>query len=974
MSTELAKLTATFFYLNELQKLNMVTPSIARPYPKTPIDDERLIYHKCNRKIQQLRMDNIKAQIAVLSMENLSICRKTLLREKQRFRRKIEFYKRKYQPESSVTINARNHSNSHRKRKRTKNSRERYSSRKYRKRLKEFSENPDQRTVVNLSSTDIPLGDLFALEIGHGFVPTPNNKFKEEGTLILEGFRFMDRIGVADSQLSRENRNINRNRESNTSAQVPVSPAVIIATRNDEHVEQFVRDSSVAFKLKSYQPKEMDLSSAATKLVKKEFEELNTVTINSLKMKTNRKFNLPKAARNSIKKLKYLVKDKIIDIRRVDKGQLILIIDYEQRICAEQLNISTIAVLSEAQQSNWAENKEFVEKNLKKLYSEKFVSKEELHAVTGLLAGGVIGTLRNADNSIKFTRALNNSELFAKQTTPYVYPLFKAHKLPKLELLRIPPNEVAARIPSRLVVGMSSCQLSRAQIWLEHLLTPLSIIYGASEHIKDSSDFLKHLEDIKEAGRNEEWDWDNMVLFSVDIKALYPSIKFEFLVLALNHCFDKHTDWSNNVKIHLVELILYTLENQQIYWEHNFYTLRQGIPTGGKHSVPLANILLTFIMIYTFETNNEFKQEFSNIIKIWKRFIDDCFGILDGSINEFQLWFNKLKQVFFTYGLELTCDTESHELVNDTFVEKTTKVLTFLDIDIFKDSGTIHTKEHRKDTSVNSYVSINSAHPRHTFAGIVKSQLFRLRNLCSRNSDFKEAVENLKIRCLRSGYSVNMVQGILSQADALERTLVQNRVNMQENPKICIRLVVLTGTPYEQNYINFAKRMNLILASQKLKIEVVRSTSPTVGQLLFNNNNKSSIIQECRTNNCVVCVNDLQNKSGLLRSTVTGTEYRINNNLTCNEGGIYVINAKCNGQYTGKTISNGNRCQYHFNTNTTAISDHKRDCNQCEGLDSYIVTYVENYLNRGKYSLSEREMLWNTRIKGIINEQKTLRS
>ena len=133
---------------------------------------------------------------------------------------------------------------------------------------------------------------------------------------------------------------------------------------------------------------------------------------------------------------------------------------------------------------------------------------------------------------------------------------------------------------------------------------------------------------------------------------------------------------------------------------------------------------------------------------------------------------NKLKQVFFTYGLELTCDTESHELVNDTFVAKTTKVLTFLDIDIFKDSGTIHTKEHRKDTSVNFYVSINSAHPRHMFAGIVKSQLFRLRNLCSRNSDFKEAVENLKIRCLRSGYSVNMVQGILSQADTLERTLI----------------------------------------------------------------------------------------------------------------------------------------------------------------------------------------------------------
>ena len=38
--------------------------------------------------------------------------------------------------------------------------------------------------------------------------------------------------------------------------------------------------------------------------------------------------------------------------------------------------------------------------------------------------------------------------------------------------------------------------------------------------------------------------------------------------------------------------------------------------------------------------------------------------------------------------------------------EKETKVLTFLDMDIFKADGTIHSKEHRKETSVNSYVSI----------------------------------------------------------------------------------------------------------------------------------------------------------------------------------------------------------------------------------------------------------------------------
>ena len=501
----------------------------------------------------------------------------------------------------------------------------------------------------------------------------------------------------------------------------------------------------------------------------------------------------------------------------------------------------------------------------------------------------------------------------------------------------------------------------------------MSKLYGISEYIKDKTDFLVHLEDVKGKAINEDWDWDNMVLFSVDIKALYPSVKFEYLELALRHCFNKRTDWANTVVNLLIEIIMYTLKNQQIYWNNMFYTLNQGIPTGGKHSVPLANILLTFILLYTFETDLEFKHQFDDIIQLWKRFIDDCFGIMKGSINDFLYWFNSLQNVFSRYGLELTCDTDSHQLLNGDLVEKQDKVITFLDMDIFKVDGTIHSREHRKETSVNSYVSVKSAHPRHTFAGIVKSQLFRIRRLCSRDADFKEAVDNLKMRCISSGYDITMINEILGQSSLLERTLSQT-VNRSENTKVTIRLVTLSGTWYANEFVKFAKRMNTYFSSSSLKIEIVRSTGPTLGKLLFNNNNKSTVIQDCMMNNCVVCPNDLQNKSGVLKCSVTGTEYKINGNLTCNEGGIYVVTGVCSSQYTGKTVHFGYRSTYHFRTNTTAIYDHQRACNQCRGSGDYCITYVENYLNRGKYSLSEREMLWNSRVRGSINAQKTLRS
>ena len=286
--------------------------------------------------------------------------------------------------------------------------------------MQDFIDNPENRTIVNLSSTDIPLEDLFALEIGHGFILSPGNKSVEEEQLILEGFRLIDRIGIAESQFSNQSDNRNSRRNENGSlpsaqeVMIPSSQTNSLLSDNDSR-ENFVRDSKVPQKLQVYQPKEVNLSLAATKLIKKEFEEVNTIVINSLRNTKKCKFNLPKAARNSISKLKDLVRNKVIDIRKVDKGELMLVTDYNQSLLTEELNISKIAILSEPQCSNWKENKDFVEFKLKQLYNEKFISKEELVSVMGLLAGGVNGKLKNNDRSIKFTRIINNTELFAKQ-------------------------------------------------------------------------------------------------------------------------------------------------------------------------------------------------------------------------------------------------------------------------------------------------------------------------------------------------------------------------------------------------------------------------------------------------------------------------------------------------------------------------------------------------------------------------------
>ena len=108
--------------------------------------------------------------------------------------------------------------------------------------------------------------------------------------------------------------------------------------------------------LKQFQPKEPTLSHSVTKLVSKEFQQFNNKLIETVRKKKNKVFNLPTVLREAIISLKDLVKNKIIDIRKVDKGDVTLVIDYEQRLKIEEKNIGLIAKLCPNQVSNSYEN------------------------------------------------------------------------------------------------------------------------------------------------------------------------------------------------------------------------------------------------------------------------------------------------------------------------------------------------------------------------------------------------------------------------------------------------------------------------------------------------------------------------------------------------------------------------------------------------------------------------------------------
>ena len=123
-----------------------------------------------------------------------------------------------------------------------------------------------------------------------------------------------------------------------------------------------------------------------------------------------------------------------------------------------------------------------------------------------------------------------------------------------------------------------------------YMLTPFSKEIGMFEYTKDTNCVLECIEKVNQQINNEHWNIDNATLFTIDVKALYPSVKLPLLRDALVGSFKKWTDWTDTTISILVGIIMYTLENQQVFWNEQYYVLNQGIPTGAKHCVPLANI------------------------------------------------------------------------------------------------------------------------------------------------------------------------------------------------------------------------------------------------------------------------------------------------------------------------------------------------------------------------------------------------
>ena len=214
---------------------------------------------------------------------------------------------------------------------------------------------------------------------------------------------------------------------------------------------------------------------------------------------------------------------------------------------------------------------------------------------------------------------------------------------------------------------------------------------------------------------------------------------------------------------------------------------------------------------------------------------------------------------------------------------------------------------------------------------------------------------------------------ILREAENIPRSL-RKKPRTEEGEFCKIRWVILAHSNAEEEIEQFVKSTNASLHSQNVCFELIKTTAPTLGKLLFNNNGSAMNSSSTCKQSCHICSHNARGDLKKAESTRTKELYNIDERTTCDDSGIYLITCDCNEQYIGKTTVTFKQRFKEHGTKKTAVKEHLERCTKTPSTQDMKIQLVENVWNRGKYSLSEREYLWNRRLNGNINIQKTLKT
>lgn len=379
--------------------------------------------------------------------------------------------------------------------------------------------------------------------------------------------------------------------------------------------------------------------------------------------------------------LKELIHNKHIVIKPADKGSAVVILGRDQYIKEVNRQLSDQIYYKKLEEPIYLKSIPIVQDILIKLHEKKFINAAQKRYLRG-------------DTQPRPRRF-------------YILP--KIHKEPEKWTV---PFEIP---PGRPIVSDCESETYRTAEYIDYYLNPLSVKHPS--YVKDTYHFIDIVKNLKVP--------TNSFFFSMDINSLYTNIDIPSGIAAVKKIFKKYPD-PKRPDEELIQLLEINLTKNDFEFNQEYYLQIKGTAMGKKFAPAYANI---------FMANWEKEALAKCPVKPlhFLRYLDDIWGIWIDTKEEFDIFVNILDTHDPSIKLEYTIDRDSINFL-DTTVYKGPLYMINQKLDI---------KVYFKKTDTHALLYKTSFHPKHTFRGLIKSQLLRFKRICTQETDFWIAVKIL---------------------------------------------------------------------------------------------------------------------------------------------------------------------------------------------------------------------------------------
>ena len=315
--------------------------------------------------------------------------------------------------------------------------------------------------------------------------------------------------------------------------------------------------------------------------------------------------------------------------------------------------------------------------------------------------------------------------------------------------------------PGRPIISDCGSDTYNISEYIDSFLAPLATKH--SSYVKDTPDFLEKLKNIKIP--------KDAFLATIDVDALYTNINNNDGLKTVTQAFRNNPDTKRPDK-QILDLLKICLENNDFIFNKEWYLQIYGTAMGKKFAPNYANIFMA-----------HWEEEALSKCKLkplcYFRFLDDIFIIWTHTEKEFWDFFNTLNDHHPTIKLKASLHKQQVD---------------FLDVTVYKgkefqNNKILDTKVYFKPTDAHQLLHKKSFHPKHTFKGIIKSQIIRFKRICNNTNDFEDACGTLFKSLKNRGYSSRFLRYIKSQTlkeiDATYNTDNGSKPCKKANCKTC---------------------------------------------------------------------------------------------------------------------------------------------------------------------------------------------